>query len=229
MSTLSRRRAGLARQGRPPSRGSRNGVRRLGAKIVVMGVTGAGKTTLGQSLADLLAVPYADGDSFHSDEAIRKMSAKQPLNDHDREPWLSAIGSWLCRMEAGGVVSCSALRRRYRDALVAQAPDTFFIHLAVDQKTIAARLALRREHFMPEALIASQFAELEPLGHDEAGCTVDGGLRFFEVCEQALTAIEAAWPSLVVDRSLSCVAEHTTESDRLLEASVDTDKRQKEK
>jgi gluconokinase len=204
-------------------------VRRLGAKIVVMGVTGAGKTTLGQFLAELLAVPYADGDSFHSDESIRKMSAKQPLNDRDREPWLDAIGSWLSRMETGAVVSCSALRRRYRDALVAQAPDSFFIHLAVDQKTIAARLALRREHFMPEALIASQFAELEPLGHDEAGCTVDGGLRFFEVCEQALTAIEAAWPSLVVDRSLSCVAEHTTESDRLLEASVDTDKRQKEK
>ena len=204
-------------------------MRRLGAKIVVMGVTGAGKTTLGQSLADLLAVPYADGDSFHSDESIRKMSAKQPLNDLDREPWLNAIGSWLCRMETGAVASCSALRRRYRDALVAQAPDSFFIHLAVDQKTIAARLALRREHFMPEALIASQFAELEPLGNDEPGCTVDGGLRSFEVCEQALTAIEAAWPSLVVDRSPSCVAEHAIESERLLGGSVDTDKRQKEK
>ena len=95
----------------------------LGAKIVVRGVTGVGKTTLGQFLADLLAVPYADGDSFHSDESIRKMSAKQPLNDHDREPWLNAIGPWLCRMETGGVVSCSALRRRYRDALVAQSPD----------------------------------------------------------------------------------------------------------
>ena len=123
---------------------------RLGAKIVVMGVTGAGKTTLGQSLADLFAVPYADGDSFHSDESIRKMSAKQPLNDHDRQPWLNAIGSWLCRMETGAVVSCSALRRRYRDALVAQAPDSFFIHLVADQRTIAARLALRREHSCPK-------------------------------------------------------------------------------
>jgi gluconokinase len=191
-------------------------------KIVVMGVTGAGKTTLGQFLADLLAVPYADGDSFHSDESIRKMSAKQPLNDHDREPRLNAISSWLCRKETGAVVSCSALRRRYRDALVAQAPDSFFIHLAVDQKTIAARLALRREHFMPEALIASQFAELEPLGHDEPGSTVDGRLRFLDVCEQALAAIEAAWPSLVVDRSLSCVAEHATERDQFLDESVDT-------
>jgi gluconokinase len=201
-------------------------VRRVGAKIIVTGVTGVGKTTLGQFLADLLGVPYADGDSFHSDESIRKMSAKQPLNDHDREPWLNAIGSWLCRMETGAVVSCSALRRRYRAALLAQAPDSFFIHLAVDQKTIAARLALRREHFMPETLIASQFAELEPLGHDEPGCTVDGGLRFVEVCEQALTAIEAAWPSLVVDRSLTCVAEHAIERD--LDESVDTGSPQKE-
>jgi gluconokinase len=202
-------------------------VRRLGAKIVVIGVTGAGKTTLGQFLADHLALPYADGDSFHSDESIRKMSAKQPLNDHDREPWLNAIGSWLYRMETG-VVSCSALRRRYRDLLTAQAPDSFFIHLAADQNTIEERLALRREHFMPEALIASQFAEMEPLGHDESGCTVDGGLRFFEVCEQALAAIEAAWPSLVVDRSLSCVAERAIEHDLFVDRSVDTGSAQKE-
>jgi gluconokinase len=191
-----------------------------------MGVTGAGKTTLGQFLAGLLAVPYADGDSFHSEESIRKMSAKQPLNDHDREPWLNAIGSWLCRMESGAVVSCSALRRKYRDALVTEAPDSFFIHLAVDRSTIESRLALREKHFMPEALIASQFAELEPLGHDERGCTVDGRLRFTEVCEQSLAAIEAAMPSAVKRSSGGLPARD--EHDLFVGRSVDTGSPQKE-
>jgi gluconokinase len=197
-------------------------------KIVVMGVTGVGKTTVGQLLAGVLAVPYADGDSFHSDESIRKMSAKQPLSDRDRAPWLNSIGAWLRRTEPGAVVSCSALRRRYRDALLAEVPDSFFIHLAADQNTVVTRLALRREHFMPEALIASQFAELEPLGHDEPGSTVDGRLPLTEVCEQALTAIEAAWPSLVIDRGPGVQAVHATEHDRRLDGSVDADEPQKE-
>jgi gluconokinase len=111
---------------------------------------------------------------------------------------------------------------------LAEVPDSFFIHLAADQNTVVTRLALRREHFMPEALIASQFAELEPLGHDEPGSTVDGRLPLTEVCEQALTAIEAAWPSLVIDRRPGVQAVHATGHDRRSDGSVDADEPQKE-
>ncbi|MBB5934820.1 gluconokinase [Streptomyces zagrosensis] len=142
--------------------------------VVVMGVSGTGKSTIGQSLAALLGVPYAEADDFHPPENITKMSAGMPLDDADRVPWLDAIGAWAHdRTGLGGVVSCSALKRAYRDRLRAAAPDVVFLHLTGDRALIADRLRDRKGHFMPEALLDSQFADLQPLQDDERGVEVD--------------------------------------------------------
>ncbi|WP_130345811.1 gluconokinase [Herbihabitans rhizosphaerae] len=139
-----------------------------------MGVSGSGKTTVGAALAQRLRVPYADADDFHPQANIDKMSAGVPLDDTDRVPWLRAIGDWLAEhAEAGGVVSCSALRRSYRDELRAAAPATRFVHLDGSPEVVRRRVAGRAGHFMPESLVASQFATLEPLGPDERGIVLD--------------------------------------------------------
>ncbi|WP_406214713.1 gluconokinase [Streptomyces canus] len=142
--------------------------------VVVMGVAGTGKTTIGPLLAARLRVPYAEGDDFHPPANIAKMSAGTPLTDEDRRPWLDAIGSWAHgRAELGGVVSCSALKRSYRDRLRAEAPGVVFVHLAGDRSLIEDRMSHRQGHFMPTALLDSQFATLQPLQEDEAGVAVD--------------------------------------------------------
>jgi gluconokinase len=136
-------------------------------RVVVMGVTGSGKSTVGAALARRLGVPFADADDFHPPANVAKMSAGVPLDDEDRWPWLRSIGRWLA--DRDGVVSCSALRRAYRDVLREQAPDVRFVHLAGDRETVRRRVAGRAGHFMPSSLVASQFAALEPLGEDEHG------------------------------------------------------------
>jgi gluconokinase len=141
--------------------------------IVVMGVSGSGKSTVGAALAQRLAVPFADADAFHPDANIAKMAAGEPLDDNDRYPWLEAIGEWLARHTDGGVMSCSALKRDYRDRLRAQCPRVKFLHLSGSPELIARRLAGRPGHFMPASLLRSQFDTLEPLGPDERGVTVD--------------------------------------------------------
>ncbi|MEU3276518.1 gluconokinase [Streptomyces antibioticus] len=142
--------------------------------VVVMGVAGTGKTTVGPLLAARLGVPYAEGDEFHQPANIAKMSAGTPLDDADRLPWLDAIGGWAReRTGLGGVVSCSALKRSYRDRLRAAAPGLVFLHLSGSRELIEDRMGHRRGHFMPTALLDSQFATLEPLTADEAGVTVD--------------------------------------------------------
>lgn len=141
--------------------------------VVVMGVSGTGKSTVGRLLADEFAVPYAEADEFHPPANIAKMSSGTPLDDSDREPWLDAIGAWVAsRAGLGGVVSCSALKRAYRDRLRAAATGLFFVHLTGDRTLIAERLEQRRDHFMPGALLDSQFAALEPLQADEYGTAV---------------------------------------------------------
>jgi gluconokinase len=158
--------------------------------IVVMGVSGSGKTTVGGLLAQRLGVPYAEADDFHPAANIAKMSAGHPLNDADRAPWLDAIAAWIAeRGDRSGVVSCSALRRRYRDRLRADAPGLFFLHLDGPPELIASRLAARTRHFMPPGLLASQLEELEPLDADEAGAVVSltGGPQ--EIAERALAAL----------------------------------------
>ncbi|MCT2594485.1 gluconokinase [Streptomyces sp. N2-109] len=140
--------------------------------VVVMGVAGTGKTTVGRLLAAELGVPYAEADAFHPPANIAKMTAGTPLDDADRAPWLDAIGDWAERHASGGVVSCSALKRAYRDRLRAAAPELFFLHLTGPRGLIAERLAARRDHFMPSALLDSQYATLERLEPDEQGAEV---------------------------------------------------------
>ncbi|GLS46348.1 gluconokinase [Methylobacterium brachythecii] len=143
--------------------------------LVVMGVSGSGKSTLAALLAARLGLPFADGDGFHTPETIARMQAGHPLDDADREPWLARIAAWINARLAqgeGGVVACSALRRVYRDVLVRGRPEVRIVYLEGSRALIADRLARRRGHFMPAALLDSQFADLEPPGLDERPITV---------------------------------------------------------
>jgi carbohydrate kinase (thermoresistant glucokinase family) len=140
-----------------------------------MGVSGSGKSTVGAALAQRLRVPFVDADALHPPANIAKMTAGEPLGDGDRYPWLERVGEWLAGHRDGGVVSCSALKRKYRDQLRAHCPGVEFLYLSGSPELIAARLAARSGHFMPAALLQSQFDALEPLGTDEAGVAVDAG------------------------------------------------------
>ncbi|MFD9884118.1 gluconokinase [Streptomyces alboflavus] len=158
--------------------------------VVVMGVAGTGKTTVGPLLAARLGVPYAEGDDFHPEANIAKMSAGTPLTDDDRWPWLDAIGEWAHgRAGLGGVVSSSALKRSYRDRLRAAAPGLLFVHLTGDRALIEERMGQRKGHFMPTALLDSQFATLQPLGADEAGVDVDVSGTPAEIADRAADAL----------------------------------------
>jgi gluconokinase len=141
--------------------------------LVVMGVSGSGKSTVGAALAQRLRVPFADADDFHPQANIDKMSAGIPLDDHDRGPWLDAIGAWLVAHPDGAVVSCSALKRSYRDHLRRCAHQVEFLHLAGTPEVLARRMAGRPGHFMPASLLSSQLTTLEQLQPDEHGFTVD--------------------------------------------------------
>ncbi|MFI1729721.1 gluconokinase [Streptomyces acidicola] len=158
--------------------------------VVVMGVAGTGKTTIGPLLAARLGVPYAEGDDFHPEANIAKMSAGVPLDDTDRWPWLDAIGAWAHgRAGLGGVVSCSALKRSYRDRLRAAAPELVFVHLIGDRELVGERMTHRQGHFMPAALLDSQFATLQPLLADEPGVAVDISGTPEEITERAVAAL----------------------------------------
>ncbi|MEV7787897.1 gluconokinase [Streptomyces sp. NPDC088106] len=160
--------------------------------VVIMGVAGTGKTTIGPLLAARLDVPYAEGDDFHPQANIDKMSAGTPLGDDDRWPWLDAIGAWAHeRAGHGGVVSCSALKRSYRDRLRAAAPGVVFVHLSGDRALVEDRMAHRQGHFMPTALLDSQFATLQPLEPDEAGVSVDVAGSPEEITGRAAAALDA--------------------------------------
>ena len=141
--------------------------------IVVMGVSGSGKSTVGSALAQRLRVPFIDADTLHPPTNIAKMAAGEPLDDDDRYPWLEEVGQWLADHRDGGVVACSALKRTYRDQLRAHCPRVEFLHLRGSPELIGSRLAARSGHFMPGALLQSQFDALEPLGPDERGVVVD--------------------------------------------------------
>jgi gluconokinase len=138
-----------------------------------MGVSGSGKSTVGAALAQRLAVPFVDADDLHPAANIAKMSRGEPLDDEDRRPWLETIGRWLAEHPGGGVVSCSALKRSYRDQLRLHVPELELLHLQGGREVIARRQASRPGHFMPASLLASQFATLEPLEPDERGLVID--------------------------------------------------------
>jgi gluconokinase len=157
------------------------------ALVVVMGVTGSGKSTVGQALADRMGVPFADADDFHSPENVAKMRAGTPLEDADRLPWLRAIGAWLAEhRDAGAVVTCSALKRSYRDILREGASDLTFLHLDGDQETVRLRVGQRPGHFMPTSLVRSQFDALQPLGDDENGVVIPFTLPVDEIVTRFL-------------------------------------------
>lgn len=142
--------------------------------IVVMGVSGSGKSTIGIGLAERLSVPFVDADDLHPLTNVDKMAAGLPLTDDDRWPWLHRVGQVIAEhAETGVVVACSALKRAYRDAIRGQAPRTRFVELFGTRELLASRLGAREGHFMPAALLDSQLDTLESLQSDEAGVRVD--------------------------------------------------------
>jgi gluconokinase len=143
--------------------------------LIVMGVSGSGKSTIAGHLAERLGWICEDGDSFHPASNVAKMSAGQPLTDEDRWPWLQAIADEIDRVCSAGdhvVIACSALKRAYRDVLVHGRSDVRIIYLKGTEELIASRLALRKGHFMPPGLLASQFKTLEPPDASEKPVTV---------------------------------------------------------
>ena len=136
-----------------------------------MGVSGAGKSTVGAALAERIGARFVDADHLHPAANVEKMSAGIPLIDDDRWPWLDVVGRAIAEAPDGIVMACSALRRSYRDAIRAQAPGAVFVLLSVDRGTLEYRMS-HRDHFMPTSLLDSQLVTLEPLAADEAGVTV---------------------------------------------------------
>ncbi|MEI5673068.1 gluconokinase [Nocardioides sp. CCNWLW212] len=151
--------------------------------IVVMGVSGSGKSTVGAAIAQRLRVPFADADDLHPEANIAKMSRGEPLDDHDRYPWLETVGGWLAEHAEGGVMSCSALKRKYRDQLRHHAPGIEFVLLTGSREVIERRQAARPGHFMPASLLTSQLATLEPLEPDEGGVVLDVAQGVDEIVE----------------------------------------------
>jgi gluconokinase len=139
-----------------------------------MGVSGSGKTTIGELLAERLRVDYGEADDFHPEANKQKMSAGIALDDDDRRPWLLAIGDWLAEREnRGAVATCSALKEAYRDPLRQRAPRTVFLHLTTSREVLAERMGRRQGHFMPVSLLDSQLDTLEDLGPEEPGLAVE--------------------------------------------------------
>ena len=165
------------------------------AAIIVMGVSGSGKSTIGALLAEALGWPFADADGFHPAANVAKMASGQPLTDEDRWPWLDAIAKHIAAARAAGqpvVVACSALRRAYRDRLRAGHKDLVFLHLAGEAGLIASRQAARQGHFMPPYLMASQFATLEDPAAEADAVTVSVRASPHEVVAAALGQLIAA-------------------------------------
>lgn len=143
-------------------------------QIVVMGVQGTGKTTIGALLAERFGVPFIDGDRLHPASNVALMAAGQPLTDADRAPWLDRVGATLVDNQATGgvVVACSALKREYRERIASHAPTSVFIELFGSMELVSERIGSRTHEYMPATLLQSQFDTLEPLEADEHGIRV---------------------------------------------------------
>jgi carbohydrate kinase (thermoresistant glucokinase family) len=144
--------------------------------VVMMGVSGVGKTTVGRRLAEALGYGYAEGDAYHPPANVEKMRSGQPLDDDDRWPWLRAMAADIDRWLADGtgmVLACSALKRRYRDLLIGDRPGVRLVQLTGDETLIRQRIEARPDHYMPPTLLSSQLATLEPPSTDEHPIVVD--------------------------------------------------------
>lgn len=166
-------------------------------RIVVMGVSGCGKSTVGKQLAESLGCRFIDGDDLHPKANKDKMAAGTPLNDDDRWPWLDLVGAALAGAPnpvdvfelvkpTGTVVACSALKRKYRDRILAAAPGTRFVHLHGTPELLASRMKSREGHFMKESMLASQLATLEMLEPDEPGKVYDISLSADSIVSRVL-------------------------------------------
>ncbi|MDQ0642213.1 gluconokinase [Microbacterium murale] len=140
--------------------------------IVVMGVQGIGKSTIGKMLAERLGVRFVDGDELHSPQNVELMAAGTPLSDEDREPWLHAVGETLAAHADGVVVACSALRREYRDLIREHDPRVYFVEPWGPIELVRERVGSRTHEYMPASLLQSQYDTLEPLAADERGIRV---------------------------------------------------------
>ncbi len=169
------------------------------ATLVLMGVSGVGKTSVAEVLHARTGWVFAEGDDFHPRSNREKMASGHPLDDDDRWPWLRRIAAWIGEQEAaghGGIVTCSALKRSYRDLLRDGHPSVRFVHLLADPDVLTARITARKGHYMPPSLLQSQLDTLEPLEPDEPGVGVDTG----------------GDPAAVAERALSLLAGHDTDT-----------------
>ncbi|MGO4378859.1 gluconokinase [Pseudoduganella sp. RAF53_2] len=158
---------------------------------VMMGVSGCGKSLVGKRLAENLSVPFLEGDTFHSPQNVAKMRSGVPLNDADRAGWLASLAEQILKAVDQGeglVLSCSSLKRRYRDQLRAADPALRFAHLSGSREVIAQRMLARVNHYMPLSLLDSQCAALEPLDDDEAGLILDIRKEPAQLVEEILRA-----------------------------------------
>jgi gluconokinase len=178
---------------------------KIPAVIIVMGVSGSGKSTIGALLASCLRWEYEDADWFHPPSNVDKMHSGIPLTDEDRWPWLKAVAAWIdkTRRSGGhGVVACSTLKRRYRDVLIGDRADVRLVYLKGDETLIARRIATRHEHFMPASLLHSQFEALEEPGPNEKPITISIEPQPREIVGQILSAINLVADALPAQSSL---------------------------
>jgi gluconokinase len=160
--------------------------------VIVMGVSGSGKSTVAKGIATVMGWEFAEGDAFHSEANVEKMRKGQPLTDDDRWPWLTSIGDWISAKESvgePGVVTCSALRRAYRDLLRQDRPHVRFLHVEAPSQVIQDRMEHRPGHYMPPSLLPSQLLALEPLEPDEPGVSIVNEGTAAAVLDRAITAL----------------------------------------
>ena len=164
----------------------------MSSSIVVSGPSGSGKTTIAVALAARMGWEFGEGDDFHPAENVARMRAGIPLDDEARRPWLALIAKWIGEHEAAGrscVVTCSALKRSYRDQLRDGHPSVWFAQLTVPEDVLAERVGARKGHYMPPSLVHSQIAILEPLDDDEPGLSIPGTESADEAIETVLAAL----------------------------------------
>ena len=165
-----------------------------GLRIVLMGVSGCGKTTIGRALAARLGLAYIEGDELHPARNVERMAAGIALTDADRDGWLQALGARLALAEDGAVATCSALKQSYRDRLRGASPGLRLVHLHGARELLSARLAQRRGHYMPPSLLQSQLDTLEPPAAAEQAIEVEISGAPDQIVEQIRTRLEQATP-----------------------------------